>query len=462
MAPVGTLGMFVHRACLACGIAIAALAVVSCMTKRSEADGLKPGLNYMQPVKWRLTCTYRVRQIIPEVEKFVPRPGESPAALRSAVGRGTYEVWLVGPQERDGVRGVHLLYSNPPPQRDTPSTDESGECLYYDLAPGDLLPGEVQITAAWEFVTFEEYTYWGPLRDVRGGGTAKGLEEWLGEEPPILLHAELARQAQDCRDPDGRVVDTALNCYNYIHRNFQYDETQPFRIIYNGQSALLDTFRTWQSKSGQCDELSSVLVAMLRSAGIPARTVAGLAYEPDLAGGGHTWAEFWLMGAGWVPVDVAKGWNTKVINAGVSPLGSKRGIPVEDYYFGKHDPYRVRMYTGWNYRLVPAPRTPDAAPVQQWLIFSTERYSGVKRLVRGFPGPAPLAETTGAGWRVAEGMAGTNWRAEVELLGPPSQDELEPLLRPITAEGGHYLPVAVAGRFPVENDALSEKPGQAE
>lgn len=65
-----------------------------------------------------------------------------------------------------------------------------------------------------------------------------------------------------------------------------------------------------QNREGVCDELTSLFIAMLRSLGIPARYVSGVAYTNynDLDNfGPHAWAEVYFPDYGWVPFDVTYG-----------------------------------------------------------------------------------------------------------------------------------------------------------
>lgn len=51
---------------------------------------------------------------------------------------------------------------------------------------------------------------------------------------------------------------------------------------------------------GDCGNLTSIFVSLLRNRGIPARHLVTV--RPD--GSHHIWADFLLQGRGWVPVDV--------------------------------------------------------------------------------------------------------------------------------------------------------------
>lgn len=79
---------------------------------------------------------------------------------------------------------------------------------------------------------------------------------------------------------------------------------------------------------GDCTERTRLFVALCRAAGIPARTVEGLAWAGDESGsfGPHTWAEVALAGK-WVPVDPSTGANpAPVTNIVVEPAPELRSL----------------------------------------------------------------------------------------------------------------------------------------
>jgi transglutaminase-like putative cysteine protease len=107
-----------------------------------------------------------------------------------------------------------------------------------------------------------------------------------------------------------------------------------------------DVDRALAVRSGKCADLSSVYVALARAAGVPAREVFGLRLgkrgEVDITHGHHCWAEFYLPGTGWVPVDPAEV---------VSILGERGHSNAEaarqrEYYFGAVDEFRIVLHRG--------------------------------------------------------------------------------------------------------------------
>jgi hypothetical protein len=88
----------------------------------------------------------------------------------------------------------------------------------------------------------------------------------------------------------------------------------------------------WVLETGwfDCQLGSALLVALCRAKGIPARIVSGyLLYAPSPSP--HFWAEVWVEGRGWVPLDT--------LCSDLSARGRDR--PWRDYFAGQLD-YRMK------------------------------------------------------------------------------------------------------------------------
>jgi transglutaminase-like putative cysteine protease len=74
----------------------------------------------------------------------------------------------------------------------------------------------------------------------------------------------------------------------------------------SGQAAgLIGAVETLRARKGECGEYTALFVALCRAAGIPARGQTGYwANRPDAP---HVWAEFYLPGFEWIPVDPSMG-----------------------------------------------------------------------------------------------------------------------------------------------------------
>lgn len=110
-----------------------------------------------------------------------------------------------------------------------------------------------------------------------------------------------------------------------------------------------------EKPGGKCTDIHSVFVAVMRAAGVPAREVFGIRQGKkdvvDITKWQHCWAEFFLPGYGWVPVDPAD--VRKMMLKYDLKLGDKKTNEYRDYFWGGWDQYRVKLAVGRDINLVP-------------------------------------------------------------------------------------------------------------
>ncbi len=115
-----------------------------------------------------------------------------------------------------------------------------------------------------------------------------------------------------------------------------------------------------QKPGGKCTDISSVFVALSRAAGVPAREIFGVRLgkkaEEDITGWQHCWAEFYLPGTGWVPVDPAD--VRKMMLVEKLAEDDPKAKEYREYFWGGLDPYRFRVAVGRDLMLNP----PQAGP----------------------------------------------------------------------------------------------------
>lgn len=106
---------------------------------------------------------------------------------------------------------------------------------------------------------------------------------------------------------------------------------------------------------GKCTDISSVYVALARAAGVPAREVFGVRLgkkaQEDITAWQHCWAEFYLPGTGWVPVDPADVRKAMLVEK--LDLKDAKTREYRDYFWGGIDPYRFQVATGRDIVLNP-------------------------------------------------------------------------------------------------------------
>lgn len=112
---------------------------------------------------------------------------------------------------------------------------------------------------------------------------------------------------------------------------------------------------------GKCADISSIYIALARAAGVPTREVLGIRTGKkaiqDVTTWQHCWAEFYLPGYGWVPVDPAD--VRKAMLTQKLQLNDPKVAELRDYFWGRVDPYRIRLSEGRDLQLNP-PQHGDA------------------------------------------------------------------------------------------------------
>jgi transglutaminase-like putative cysteine protease len=105
----------------------------------------------------------------------------------------------------------------------------------------------------------------------------------------------------------------------------------------NGTDGVLDTLEHLRFDSRTA---SLLFCSLARSAGLPAVPVSGVLVNQGETLR-HCWAEFWIDGFGWVPLD-------PLLGAGAAPAGFTLREDAESWYFGNLDNQRIAFSRGQN------------------------------------------------------------------------------------------------------------------
>ena len=116
-----------------------------------------------------------------------------------------------------------------------------------------------------------------------------------------------------------------------------------------------DVCKFLKDPGGKCVDISSLFVALSRAAGVPSRDVFGIRLgktpQDDITQKQHCWAEFYLPGYGWVPVDPAD--VRKMMLEQRLEISDPKIVEKRDYFFGSLDPYRMKLSDGRDLKLNP-------------------------------------------------------------------------------------------------------------
>jgi len=175
----------------------------------------------------------------------------------------------------------------------------------------------------------------------------RSLARWLAPDRLVPLDdriRELARQVtRGERTPAAR----ARAIYDYVVSTMSYDKSGTGWG--NG-----DLRYACDMRKGNCTDFHALFIGLARASGIPARFEIGFPL-PETPGAGevagyHCWAEFWLDGAGWVPVDCSE---------------AQKHPERRDYFFGAHCENRVQLSVGRDLVLAP----PQAGPPLNYFVY---------------------------------------------------------------------------------------------
>jgi transglutaminase-like putative cysteine protease len=159
------------------------------------------------------------------------------------------------------------------------------------------------------------------------------FRRYLEPDKLVPLNGTIAELAKEHTAGDTTQIEKARHIYEYVVSTMRYDKS--------GEGwGRGDAVWACTSKRGNCTDFHSLFIGMMRSSGIPARFEIGFPLpegktEGDIAGY-HCWAEFYLNGVGWVPVDASEAWKNPA---------------KHDYFFGAHDVNRVFFTYGRDIRL---------------------------------------------------------------------------------------------------------------
>ncbi len=206
--------------------------------------------------------------------------------------------FLAVPRELSGQRILTPVRFDPAPTRLV--KDRWGqEIAVFEL--GDLAAGETR-SVRWvgDFSLFRVRYQIDPAR-LEPMRTDRELATYLADDKKYnLRHPVLTEWLKDLSREPAHPYRTARRIYERLTDSIVYDRTGGW----NNAAAVL------ARKTGSCSEYTFALVALLRRSGIPARYVGAISERGDAASFDdvfHRWAEVWMPGYGWIPVDANAG-----------------------------------------------------------------------------------------------------------------------------------------------------------
>ncbi len=247
-------------------------------------------------------------------------------------GKADIEVWLPLPLQNERQSVVHQTITTSAPY-EIVEEKTYGNRLLKVTGPADELSGA---TINLQFTVTR--------RKVEGGyedDTLAVLDQFRQPNLLVPIDGIIAERARIATASTHDELAAARALYDDVVVNISYDKSGTGW----GQG---DALYACSIEKGNCTDFHSLFIGMCRSKGIPARFAIGFPLPTDRESGTisgyHCWAEFYVEGKGWIPVDASE---------------ASKHPEWTEFYFGNLDANRVEFTRGRDFML---PSSADLAP----------------------------------------------------------------------------------------------------
>lgn len=261
-------------------------------------------------------------------------------------GTGLFKIWFpipinIGPQTQVVIESIA-----PDKYVKEISGSENNIGLIYMEIPLDELKTDLDVRIVFRFIHSEQTCRIDPAKINEYDKTSPLYLENTVSAGNIEITPEIRATAVKLVREEKNPYLAARLIYDYIVNSISY-AFMPHELVWP-RTALTESVYVQQYRQGDCGAQSIYFCALCRALGIPARCIGGWqVFSGQFIG--HFWAEFYLPGYGWIPVD------TSYARMGLYP----KDIPPEqrqqhiDYFFGNLDPMRCIVQVGVDTPLVP-------------------------------------------------------------------------------------------------------------
>ncbi len=255
-----------------------------------------------------------------------------------ALPEGSQEMclWIPLPQSNASQKITNLRIESPVAHRTERESEYGNEYAYFEI-PASAAKTAFDIRLTFNAQRLEHRVDLSPA-DPPGSTAVPRAElvRFLQPDRLVPINGVIAELSREQTEGAKAPLAKARKIYEYVEATMRYDKS--------GEGwGRGDAVWACDSHHGNCTDFHSVFIGMARAAGIPARFEIGFPLPGDKHEGNisgyHCWAQFYIDGIGWVPVDASEAWKNPT---------------KKDYFFGATDENRVMFTAGRDIRLNPA------------------------------------------------------------------------------------------------------------
>jgi transglutaminase/protease-like cytokinesis protein 3 len=290
-------------------------------TLTATAEEPTEPLAYNNPQKYQVTYTVTIKN-----------DGFNPNDIR---------LYLPLAGSYDAQKDLEIVSISPAPTRQEIEPLSGNAMVYWQLKGTPAKGSSTKLEEQFTFTAYETNTAIDPATVKPYDTKSDDYKRYTQPEKYIeSTDPQVVQLADQIAGSETNPYLLAKMFYDYIIDNEHY------KILdkgLNGAKFLLT------NKKGECGDYSSLFIALARAKGIPARPVVGY-WAISGIDQTHVWAEFYLEGVGWIPVDATIG---------------QQSAKKRAYYFGNMDNQRVILSKEFNTPLVPVAPDNFKAPILQ-------------------------------------------------------------------------------------------------
>ncbi|WP_343089290.1 transglutaminase domain-containing protein [Methanocalculus natronophilus] len=260
---------------------------------------------------------------------------------------GTLKIWYPHPIETDIQRDVSVTnMAYPEYIVKGPDVHHEIGIIYYEI-PVDAIDGDLVLTADIAFTSYEGIFIVDPEKVGEYDTTDPEYILYTRSERNIEVNDAIRNKAREIVGSETNPHTQAQMIYEHIITTYPYSLV-PHVSLDSKTPKVAESTHMFTTGRGDCGTQSMLFSAFCRSLGIPARATGGFQMLLQDTPSPHFWAEYYLPGYGWVPVDPT-----------VADGGDWFDIPEDDraafkrYYGTNIDPTRLVIQKNVDATVIP-------------------------------------------------------------------------------------------------------------
>ena len=250
------------------------------------------------------------------------------------------EIWVPIPQDDAHQDVIDLRIEAPHPWKIHTDPEYGNSVLHVALT--DL---DTQSVSLALHVRIKRREHRRPIEPVANPEPFDG--RWLMPDRLVPLDDFVTKLALEVTEGAETQLERARAIYDYVVDTMVYDKS-------GTGWGKGDIYWACDALTGNCTDFHALFIGLNRAVGIPATFEIGFPLPADRTSGQiegyHCWAQFYVEGIGWIPVDTSE---------------ANRRQEQREYFFGAHDVHRILFSKGRDITLQP----PQQGPPLNYFIY---------------------------------------------------------------------------------------------